>query len=134
MAEVDDPVQGRSEQVFLTLVARSAHRDPPQPIAPVNESRSAQNQNPKSQENDVQTPLSCESRYFNRTAEPAKSRLGEFFTGDHLFLVPDRCRESGIECARQALVSYHTQPVYHQPLITTLHFLDLISLSIRCAA
>jgi hypothetical protein len=84
MAEVDDLVQGRPEQVLLTLVARSAHRDSPQPIAAVSESRSAQKRNPKSQENDAQTRLSCESRYFNRLAAPIKSGVGEFFTGDNL--------------------------------------------------
>ena len=82
MAQVDDLIERRPQQILLTIVPRLAIAVPePQHPAPENHEL-AQNRNPKSQESDDQIPLSCKIEYFPNVSTPLPARLSEFFTGD----------------------------------------------------
>jgi hypothetical protein len=59
--------QRRAKQVVLAVVARLAHPSPLQRISPSKESRTAQIENPKTQETAINIGLSCKIEYLFRS-------------------------------------------------------------------
>jgi len=83
VAEVDDLLQRRPQQILLPVVPRLRHRAPNADDIRPTESQIAENRNPKSPENRPQKPLSCKFYYFVQPAQPALSNAWPFFTDDY---------------------------------------------------
>src|SRR6266403_6134153 len=84
VAQVDDLIQRRPEQVLLTLIAGLRHRLPPSNIPAPRESRTETNRNPKSQETRLQTLLSCKIDCSLDRTYPSPTARFEFFTDDSI--------------------------------------------------